>query len=172
MGQARQAHTATLLPGGNVLVAGGISYFGGVFPTSAELFDPTTAKWAPTFPLVGGRSDHIAAVLPTGKVLIAGGLNTSDTGPTTELFDPASVTPTPILLTQPAKLQTGAFQFSFRNTPGLPFTVLSASNLAVNVEKWTNSGIAAETSPGHYQFTDVTTESPQRFYRVRFGSGR
>ena len=46
-------------------------------------------------------------MLPTGKVLVAGGFNTSDTGPTTELFDPASVVATPALLTPPMKLQTG-----------------------------------------------------------------
>src|SRR5581483_4333700 len=51
MGQPRQTHTATLLPNGKVLVAGGVSYFGGVFPTSADLYNPVTGKWSPTFPL-------------------------------------------------------------------------------------------------------------------------
>jgi hypothetical protein len=118
-------------------------------------------------PLVSGRRDHIAALLPNGKVLIAGGFNNSDTGPTTELLDPASVVPTPALLTQPTKLLTGAFQFTFRNTPGLSFTVLSTADLVVPASDWINLGIASEVSPGHYQFTDVTTDSPQRFYGVR-----
>ena len=155
MSQPRQTHTATLLPSGKVLVAGGVSYFGGVFPTTAELYDPATGKWSPTLPLVSGRRDHIAALLPNGKVLVAGGFNNTDTGPTTELFDPASVVPTPFLLTQPTKPQTGAFQFTFRNTPGLSFTVLSTTNLAVPVDDWTSLGSAAEVSPGHYQFTDA-----------------
>jgi hypothetical protein len=167
MGQPRQTHTATLLPSGKVLVAGGVNYFGGVFPTSAELFDPAAGKWSPTFPLVSGRQDHIAALLPDGNVLIAGGFNSADTGPSTELFDPASVVATPPLLTQPTKLATGAFQFAFRNTPGLSFTVLSATNLGVRLDDWTSLGPAAELSPGHYQFTDVTADSPQRFYSVR-----
>ena len=167
MGQPRQGHTAILLPSGKVLVAGGVSYFGGVFPTTAELYDPEAGKWSPTLPLVSGRDDHIAALLPNGKVLVAGGFNTSDTGPTTELFDPARVVATPVFLTQPTKQQTGAFQFTFRNTPGLSFTVLSTIDLAVSVDNWTNSGTAAEISPGHYQFTDATADSLVRFYRVR-----
>ncbi len=167
MSLPRSVHTATLLPSGKVLVAGGVSYFGGVFPTTAELYDPATGKWSPTLPLVSGRRDYIAALLPNGKVLVAGGFNNADTGPSTELFDPASVVATPALLTQPTKLQTDAFQFIFRNTPGLSFTVLSTADLAVRVDNWTSLGIAAEISPGHYQFTDVTPNSPQRFYLVR-----
>jgi hypothetical protein len=167
MSLPRSVHTATLLPSGKVLVAGGVSYFGGVFPTTGELYDPGTGKWSPTLPLVSGRRDHFAALLPTGKVLVAGGFNNADTGPTTELFDPASVVPTPFLLTQPPKPQTDAVELTFRNTPGLSFTVLSTTDLAVPVGHWTSLGSAAEVSPGHYQFTDVTVDSPQRFYRVR-----
>ncbi|MDB6112974.1 MAG: Branched-chain amino acid transporter, amino acid-binding protein [Pedosphaera sp.] len=167
MSQPRQVHTATLLPNGKVLVAGGVSYFGGVFPTSAELYDPVAGKWSPTFPLVSGRQDHTAALLPNGQVLVAGGFNNTDTGPTAELFDPASVVATPALLTQPTKLQTGAFQFTFRNTPGLSFSVLSTANLVAPARDWINLGAAAEVSPGHYQFTEAIAASPQRFYRVR-----
>jgi hypothetical protein len=157
-----------LLANGKVLVAGGDNYFGGVLPTTAEVYDPDTGKWSPTLPLVSGRREHIAALLPDGKVLIAGGFNTSDTGPTAELFDPASaVEAAPFLLTQPAKLQTGAFQFTFRNTPGLNFTALSATNAAARLDDWTSVGSTTEVSPGHYQFTDTGPEGQQRFYLVR-----
>src|SRR5258705_481407 len=47
MGQPRQVHTATLLASGKVLVAGGVSFFGGLFPTSAEIYDPSMGKWLP-----------------------------------------------------------------------------------------------------------------------------
>jgi WD40 repeat protein len=167
MGQAREAHTATLLTNGKVLVAGGESFFGGLFPTGAEVYDPSTGKWSPTLPLTSGRSDHIATLLPNGKVLIAGGFNTSDTGPSTELFDPASAVAAPFLLSQPTKLATGAFQFTFRNTPGINFTVLSTANLGLGVNEWTSAATPTEVSPGHYLFTDATTDAPSRFYIVR-----
>jgi len=168
MGQPRQHHTATLLANGKVLVVGGDNYFGGVLPTTAEVYDPATEKWSPTLPLVSGRREHIAALLPNGKVLVAGGFNTSDTGPSAELFDPASaVQATPFLLTQPMKLASGAFQFTFRNTPGLNFTALSSANAAAQLENWTSVGSAIEVSPGHYQFTDASPDGHQRFYSVR-----
>jgi hypothetical protein len=151
-----------------VLVAGGDNYFGGVLPTTAEVYDPDTGNWSPTLPLVSGRREHFAALLPNGKVLVAGGFNTSDTGLSTELFDPASAAQaTPFLLTQPTKLPTGAFQFTFRNTPGLSFTALSAPNAAAPLDDWTNVGSATEVSPGHYQFTDASPDGQQRLYVVR-----
>jgi hypothetical protein len=165
MGQPRQVHTATLLTNGKVLVAGGVSFFGGLFPTSAEMYDPSTGKWLPTLPLVSGRTDHIATLLPNGKVLVAGGFNTSDTGPSTELFDPASAVATPALLA--LSTQSAAISFTFRNTPGLSFTVLAATDLNLPLNNWTSAGTAVETSPGHYFFTDTSAISPQRFYRTR-----
>jgi hypothetical protein len=168
LGQPRQYHTATLLTSGKVLVAGGVSFFGGLFPTSAEIYDPTSGKWSPTLPLTSGRTDHSSALLPNGKVLIAGGFNTSDTGPSTELFDPASIVPIPTRLTDPAKLSSGAFQFSFRNIPGLSFSVLSGTSPAASLGDWTNLGGATEISPGHYYFTDPQAgDHPHRFYSVR-----
>src|SRR5258705_5108160 len=108
------------------------------------------------------------AVPPDGKVQLAGGLNTSDAGATAELFDPASaVEAAPFFLTQPTKLQTGAFQFTFRNTPGLNFTALSATNAATHLDDWTSVGNATEVSPGHYQFTDTRPDAQQQFYLVR-----
>jgi N-acetylneuraminic acid mutarotase len=167
MGQPRQVHTAKLLPGGKVLIAGGVSYFGGLFPTSAELYDPTTGTWLPTLPLVSGRRDHITALLPNGKVLLAGGFNTSDTGPSAELFDPASAVATAFQLEMPRKSSTGAVQFTFRNIPGLRFTVLSTTTVETPVTHWTGIGLASEISPGHYQFTESAPDTLRLFYAVR-----
>jgi hypothetical protein len=164
---ARESHTASLLPNGKVLAAGGDSFFLGQFPTTAELYDPATGKWVPTLPLVSGRTEHIAAVLANGKVLVAGGFNNSDVGATAELFDPASVVAGPVRLELAGRQMPGLIQFNFRNTPGLGFTVLSAPSPNTPAANWTNLGEAAEISPGHYQFTDGTIAPPQRFYRVR-----
>ena len=71
---ARYSHTATLLPNGKVLVAGGDN--GGAL-ASAELYDPASGTWTATGSLATARDYHTATLLPNGKVLVAGGLNDS-----------------------------------------------------------------------------------------------
>src|SRR5437588_742379 len=67
----RDSHTATLLPNGKVLVAGGVG--GGAVLNSAELYDPVTGTWSNTGKLNSGRYSHTATLLSNGKVLIARG---------------------------------------------------------------------------------------------------
>jgi hypothetical protein len=75
--------TATLLPNGKVLVAGGFDGSKGL--SSAELYDPATKTFTPTGSMAGYRFRHVAVLLPSGKVLMAGGGNK-----TCELYDPAT----------------------------------------------------------------------------------
>ena len=75
LGTARQGHSATLLPSGKVLVAGGNNQFVAIGLTSAELYDPATGLWTETGSLSAGRGVHTATLLPLGKVLVAGGSN-------------------------------------------------------------------------------------------------
>jgi uncharacterized protein (TIGR03437 family) len=93
------AHTATLLQDGRVLVAAGFHWPGANRETSAvaELYDPATGQFARTGDLNVARAGHVAALLPNGQMLIAGGLQT--TGPGTaislrsaELYDPVTGT--------------------------------------------------------------------------------
>jgi hypothetical protein len=110
--------------------------------------------------------EHITALLPGGKVLLAGGFNSTDTGVSTELYDPQAAVPVPMLLTEPTRLPDGVFQFSFRNTPGLRFSVLSSPNLALPLT-WSDVGAAAEITPGHYRFIDLqAAQNGMRFYSV------
>lgn len=92
MNATRAAHTATLLPNGKVLVAGGQSMTGTSFValSSAELFDPSTGTWTATGSLVTGRYNHTATLLPNGKVLIVGGNTTGQALEMAELYDPAT----------------------------------------------------------------------------------
>src|SRR5258707_14118534 len=119
---------------GMFVVAGFFIYLGGFCPPGVELHPPATGNWSPTFPLVSGRTDHIAPLLSNGTVLVAGGFNNADTGPSTELFDPSSVAPVPTVLTRPTSTPSGAIQFTFRNTPGLGFTILSTANPTLLVD--------------------------------------
>ena len=66
MGEARGEHTATLLPDGNVLVAGGSD-------STAELYDLSTGSFTPTGGMETVRWAHTATLLQNGKVLVAGG---------------------------------------------------------------------------------------------------
>ena len=67
-----RAHTATLLPIGKVLVAGGNVSSG--FSFTSELSDPATGTWSADRPAFEHRTRvHTATLLPSGKVLIAGG---------------------------------------------------------------------------------------------------
>ncbi|HQR30758.1 MAG TPA: hypothetical protein PLL32_10135, partial [Anaeromyxobacteraceae bacterium] len=78
----RQLHTATLLPNGKVLLAGGGS-------ASAELYDPTTGAFTATGSMGLARGAHTATLLPSGRVLVAGGDSLSAL-PTAEVYDPAT----------------------------------------------------------------------------------
>jgi WD40 repeat protein len=91
MKQARESFTATLLPNGKVLVAGGNSSTVGSVQTvlaSAELYDPSTGAWTATGTMSERRSAHTATLLPDGKVLVAGGGN--GTVQSSELYDPST----------------------------------------------------------------------------------
>jgi len=94
----RALHTATLLPNGKILVAGGTD--GPDILSSAEVYDPASGTSVAT---VGAMHDdrdlHSATLLPNGRVLIAGGFTTNATStdsianaeiyyPDTMLFEP------------------------------------------------------------------------------------
>jgi hypothetical protein len=83
-------------------------------------------------------------------------------------FTTASSQPVNFILNGAMALAGGAFQMSFTNLRGLPFTVLATTNLGLPLSNWDVLGAPTETPPGQYQFTDAqTTNSPSRFYRVR-----
>jgi Tol biopolymer transport system component len=92
----RDSHTATLLPNGQVLVAGGNNSNGTL--KSAELYNPATGTWSTTGSLNTSRAFHTATLLPGGKVLVAGGFSCAPPPQTcsqlnsAELYDPTTGT--------------------------------------------------------------------------------
>jgi hypothetical protein len=83
------AHTATLLPDGRVLVAGGSAFGGhGQAVRAAELYDPASRSWTATKSMIDARWGHTATLLPNGRVLIAGGFVGVGSLASAELYDP------------------------------------------------------------------------------------
>jgi hypothetical protein len=82
-----QEHTATLLPTGNVLVAGGGTFRTASPTASTFLYDPSNNTWSSAGDMAHSRKGHTATLLPNSQVLAAGGtsfrLNSS-----AELYDP------------------------------------------------------------------------------------
>jgi hypothetical protein len=107
MAVPRADHTATLLPNGEVLVAGGYHAassglsFEGNSLAGAELYDARTGVWTRTAAMAVPRDSHTATLLPSGKVLVAGGetkrISTAagftdhfESLASTEMYDPAT----------------------------------------------------------------------------------
>jgi N-acetylneuraminic acid mutarotase len=98
MNVARNDHTATLLPNGQVLVTGG-TINNRSHLSSAELYDPATGSWSATGSMIDNRSNHTATQLPNGKVLVTGGYSYTGSAniygsdsilSSAELYDPAT----------------------------------------------------------------------------------
>ena len=97
MNSARAAAVSVRLENGRVMVIGGFDENFNVL-NSAEIYDPATATWSLTAPMIDARAeDFVAVLLPGCKVLVAGG--TGSDGVTSlssaEIFDEATGTRTP-----------------------------------------------------------------------------
>jgi hypothetical protein len=96
MSVGREAHVATLLSDGRVLITGGVFLNNSDWQAiqEAELYDPVAGVFTTAGNTNAPRWGHTATLLEDGKVLITGG----DT-PSAELFDPAtgSFTPTGLM---------------------------------------------------------------------------
>lgn len=80
-------HTATLMAGGQVLVAGGEIRFGGE-RMDLYWYEPYSDSWSYFGHLNQARQAHAAVRLPSGKVLIAGGRSNGAALSSAEMFDP------------------------------------------------------------------------------------
>jgi N-acetylneuraminic acid mutarotase len=98
---ARYDHTATRLPNGMILVAGGFGglpdplHTGGAPLNSVELYDPSTGTWSAAAAMTVARTQHTATLLASGRVLVTGGTDGTTTHASAELYDPATDTWSP-----------------------------------------------------------------------------
>ncbi len=85
------ATRATLLPNGEVLVAGGYPGEGAPPTDSLEVFDPRTGTFRVVGRLNEARADHSTSLLPDGRVLVAGGTDAGGQAlRSTEVVDPST----------------------------------------------------------------------------------
>ncbi|HEY8970497.1 MAG TPA: kelch repeat-containing protein [Puia sp.] len=92
----RCGQTATLLPGGDVLITGGNNDTPRL--ASAELYNSSSGTWTRLPDMLSGREGHHAILLVNGKVLIMGGSQHPDLyaelyNPTTHSFEKAGPSP-------------------------------------------------------------------------------
>ena len=133
---ARFEHTATLLPNGKVLVAGGFT--GSVYIASAELYDPASGTWTTTGSLATARYYHTATLLSNGKVLVAGGESSGGELASAELYGRAP----PLIISPLTAKGTVGQQFTYQfEASGA--TSLAATNLPAGLTF--NAGLAAIT---------------------------
>jgi N-acetylneuraminic acid mutarotase len=85
---ARSAHTATLLPNGDVLIAGGMNS-NESYSDTVEIYSPATNTFRSVQSMSARRVGHTATLLPNGKVLLAGGYDGAYLA-SAEIYDPAT----------------------------------------------------------------------------------
>jgi hypothetical protein len=73
MAVARGSHAAARLSDGRVLITGRSTGLRWLSLASAELYDPTTAKFVATGPMADARAYHTATLLSDGRVLVTAG---------------------------------------------------------------------------------------------------
>jgi N-acetylneuraminic acid mutarotase len=87
---ARIRHTATLLLGGKVLLAGGRDATALTPQSSCEVYNPTTENFETGYFLDTARYEHTATLLNSGLVLVAGGQNSEGFLDSAILFNPTT----------------------------------------------------------------------------------
>ena len=100
MNVRRALHTATLLPNGQVLVAGGRwcpnappATCNFTFRTAtAELYNPATGTWTPTGSMNEARHTTASVLLPDGRVLVPAGFTNAGNGFNGDIYNVATGT--------------------------------------------------------------------------------
>jgi N-acetylneuraminic acid mutarotase len=161
----RAEHTATLLPNGEVLVAGGTDGLNHL--ATALLYDPASGSWKPTGSLSIARTEHGAALLPNGRILVmAGDADNGLATATTELYDSsmnlsaaAQIEPLLWLAAQPLRGVT----LSFSGIPGSTYTVQRRPSISV---PWSNVVTITVNGSGIASFAEAKPAANNGFYRT------
>jgi len=149
MHSPRQDATASLLPDGNVLVAGGASS-NITFLSSTEVYNPTANTWTSAASMAANRYVAMATLLPGGRILIAGGENNSGAMSEAELYDyaPGSWTQAGTNVNVPAGYTTSTTLLP--NGQALAVGDTAAALFNPVTSSWSNTGsLSASFFPYH-----------------------
>lgn len=151
----RNRHTATLLPNGKVLIAGGYPFGSNLGFAGMELYDPATNAWTAGGGLLAARAQHTATLLPDGRVLFMGG---SGAAPKGELFDPiannkdaAATTNLELELPSATLLSSGRVLVVTGSQPteNANRSLAAAALYDPVTNSWTNAGTLSTWHDGH-----------------------
>lgn len=162
MAIARRGHTATRLPGGKVLVAGGTD--GKKMLDTTEIYNPVTATWTASGKMTFARSGHTATVLQDGSVLFVGGIvekatingTLVDGSNVTEKFDFATETFSTIASKLPGPIQ------------GHTATTLANGNILVVGRNNEDGTLTSQLTLiyDHSKEIDSAASNPAKWYRA------
>jgi N-acetylneuraminic acid mutarotase len=179
MREARFAHSASLLPDGKVLVAGGNAVRSAQSNRAlrtCEIFDPATGQWTPAAPLNDARFGHPAVVLGDHRVLVVGGVVAVGRGRYTalgycEVYDPNAGTWTPTgslatprkshqatLLADGTVLATGGDIVGLQDWHINPYSLWSSEVFTVGTGVW-SAGADMPYGRSHHRAVKVGTKA-------------
>lgn len=138
MAVARADGSATALPDGSIIVAGGVGTTGQL--TSAEVYNPTSSAWSSTGAMIEARAQHAAVALRDGRVLVAGGAAGGAALADAEIYTPST------------KAWSGAGAMTTPRADGAATTLADGTVLVVG-------GISAESNPA---LTSADIYNPRR----------
>jgi Galactose oxidase, central domain len=85
MVDARSGHTASLLPDGRILLAGGQNSGGAI--NNLEIFDRSSGNFSGAGVMTSARMKHAAVSLQDGRVLLVGGFDGTNPLASSDIFD-------------------------------------------------------------------------------------
>ncbi len=148
----------TLLPNGQVLVAGGAdSTLQGSDLASAELYDPTSGTWTATGSMAAAASNRMPVALSDGEVLVAGGnlVGNPSVLSGAELYDPATGA-----FAATGSMDVARFQAAFTLLPNGEVLVAGGENYPGGTPNFLSEaelyGSAAAVSPTSLAFASQT----------------
>lgn len=160
LGLRRGSFTATLLPGGEVLVVGGSQK--NVSMNSVQLYNPRTRAWRDTGSLREDRYSHTSLLLPSGRVLVMGGSSWAPESRypvplgSMELYEPAtglwsSRTAGPSLrsLHQVTLLRDGRIMVTGGFDEGNPKVLASVETYDPETDRWSVRASMGHPRAGH-----------------------